>query len=75
MKGTKILILGLILYLSGCVSVIDQKGLKLAQDYCKDKGGLFSVEAGSELFIRYVTCKNGGKIMVSQLEKQGSTIE
>ena len=59
MRLKKILILGVALSLSSCGHKITQKEISQANEYCKDKGGVFSILVRGRVLTWKVTCRNG----------------
>ena len=47
----------LCLLLTGCMQNVDQHQVKEAIDFCKDNGGLYSIQV-HETNEKFVTCKN-----------------
>ncbi len=68
-KLLAILLSALLVSLSGCGKIIDQKDIQLANDYCSDKEGLFSIEVESSHTVKYITCRNGDKADSNQAMK------
>lgn len=63
MKNSKLLIVFLsVLLVGACSKVIKQKDIEQANQYCKDKEGVFSISVISEHTERDITCKNGDSI-------------
>ena len=60
MKSSKLLIVLLsVLLVSACEKIITQKDIELAEKYCDDREGIFSIGVKDDDLVKYITCKNG----------------
>ena len=63
MKNNKLLIVLLsVLLVSACSKIVTQKDIEQANQYCKDKDGVFSIAVLNEITEIDITCRNGDTI-------------
>ncbi len=58
-----------ILVVSECSRTVTQQNLQMAETYCKDKGGVFSLMAPNTFLVTTVTCKNGESSNTNEINK------
>ena len=49
------------LMLVGCSQVVSQQDIAAANEFCKDKEGLFSIQITDSDLMMTATCKNGDR--------------